>query len=220
MPGKLIESIKTSAEGRIDYRRVMSGFRASVISTKRKLTRIKPNRRLDFAYMGSVYELSTKLLIAIDVSGSVSSKSISHFLKVIERFFKNGISEIDVIQFDANVKKEVVSLREYHKRFQNGFKVTGRGGTNFQPIFDYLKQNNKYDGLVIMTEGYAPKPSIDFYIRAKVLWVLEDEECYRKNRKVPIFSFSDLTRRGTIFISTRAYTKKNTPKKLYTPSTK
>lgn len=183
LPGKLIESIKTSAEGRIDYRRVMSGFRASVISTKRKLTRIKPNRRLDFAYMGSLYELSTKLLIAIDVSGSVSSKSISHFLKVIERFFKYGISEIDVIQFDANVKKEVVSLREYHKRFQNGFKVTGRGGTNFQPIFDYLKQNNKYDGLVIMTDGYAPKPSIDFYIRAKVLWVLEDEECYRKNQK-------------------------------------
>lgn len=166
--------------------------------------------------MGSVYELSTKLLIAIDVSGSVSSKSISHFLKVIERFFKNGISEIDVIQFDANVKKEVVSLREYHKRFQNGFKVTGRGGTNFQPIFDYLKQNNKYDGLVIMTDGYAPKPSIDFYIRAKVLWVLEDEECYRKNRKVPIFSFSDLTRRGTIFISTRAYTKKIPLKTIHT----
>ena len=62
-------------------------------------------------------------------------------------------------------------------------EVRGKGGTNFQPIFDYLKQNNKYDGLVIMTDGYAPKPSIDFYIRAKVLWVLEDEECYRKNQK-------------------------------------
>ena len=34
----------------------------------------------------------------------------------------------------------------------------------------------------------------------------------------PIFSFSDLTRRGTIFISSRAYTKKNTPKNYTHPA--
>ena len=184
IPDELVEIIKAAAEGKIDYRRVLSGFRASIISSKRRLTRMKPSRRYGFMYMGSTFDLSTKLLVAIDVSGSVSSETISYFLNVIKRFFRYGISEIDIIQFDTEVKKDVKALNEYSKELRAGFIVTGRGGTNFQPVFDYLKEHNHYDGLIIFTDGYAAKPTINFYTRTKVLWVLKDDRCYLNNHSL------------------------------------
>lgn len=179
--GQLVETIKAGTKGKIDYRYVLSGFRASVISSKRQLTRMKPSRRFGWEYMGSKFELSTKLLVAIDVSGSISSETISYFLRIIQRFFKYGISDMDIIQFDTEVKDEVMTLKEYSKHLNNyGLQVVGRGGTSFQSVFDYLKEHNHYDGLVIFTDGYAAKPSLDFYSKAKVLWVLESEESYKK----------------------------------------
>lgn len=179
LPKQLVETIKVATKGRVDYRRVLSRFRASIISSKRRLTRMKPSRRFGWMYMGSTFELSTKLLVAIDVSGSVTSETISYFLNVIQRFFRYGVSEIDIIQFDTEIKDKVMTLKEYSKHFKNGFRVLGRGGTNFQPIFNFLKEHNHYDGLIIFTDGYAPKPTIDFYTRTKVLWILEDDDCYQ-----------------------------------------
>ncbi|MBQ4376868.1 MAG: hypothetical protein II793_04145 [Bacteroidales bacterium] len=182
IPDRMVEQIKVSTQGRIDYRRVMSGFRASVISSSRRLTRMRPNRRSGFEHMGNTYELSTRLLVAVDVSGSICSETISKFLNIIQRFFKYGVANVDVIQFDTEVKPDIVSLKEARKHFASGgFKVMGRGGTSFQPVFDYLKQHNDYDGLVFMTDGYASTPTIDFYTRTKVLWVLENENCYRQH---------------------------------------
>lgn len=184
LPGKLVETVVASTQGRIDYRRVMRGFCTSVLSSHRRLTRMRPNRRSGFDYMGSTYDLQTRLLVAVDVSGSVPSKTISHFLAVIQRFFKHGVSEVDVIQFDAKVKDSVVKLKEARQHFDGGgFKVMGRGGTCFQPIFDYLKQHNDYDGLVILTDGYAPVPKIDFRTRAKILWVCQNQANYEDSKE-------------------------------------
>lgn len=180
IPNQLVEIIKTATIGKVDYRRVLSGFRKSIISSNRKLTRMKPNRKYGWTYMGCTFESSTKLLVAIDVSGSVSSRTISYFLNVIRRFFKYCVSEIDIIQFDANVKSEVLTLKESAQRLIKGFRVEGRGGTDFQQVVNYLKAHNYYDGLIIFTDGYAPQPTIDFKCRAKVLWVLESDECYQK----------------------------------------
>ena len=181
LPSNLVETIKTAAQGRIDYRRVLSGFRASIISSKRHLTRMKPSRRSGFQYMGSTFELSTRLLVAIDVSGSVASTTIAKFLAVIERFFKYGVSEIKVIQFDTVVKEEVYTLKESSKHFRHGYTVTGRGGTSFVSVFRYLQGHNDYDGLVILTDGDAPTPQVNFFTRTKIIWVFDNENDYNRH---------------------------------------
>jgi len=59
--------------------------------------------------------------------------------------------------------------------------VTGRGGTYFQPVFDYV-QNHVYDGLIILTDGYAPVPSVG-NCKSKVLWVCESEQSYEQHKE-------------------------------------
>ena len=175
IPGNVVQQIVASTKAKIDYRKIMQGFRASILSNKMHLTRMRPNRRTGFQQMGSVRKFDTKLLVAVDVSGSITDKTLSHFYSVVNNFFKYGIQEIDCVQFDCELG-EVKPIRKASRSVQ----IFGRGGTSFQPIFDYVAEHNIYDGLIILTAGGAPHPTMDDSIAASVLWVCEDEESYNR----------------------------------------
>lgn len=180
LAGSLVGQIIASTKVKIDYRKVMQSFRAEVLSSKRHLTRMRPNRRSGFENFGSVYSLTSRLLVAVDVSGSTTDEMVSNFFGIINKFFKYGIEEIDVIQFDANVKDEPMTLK---KAKQGGINITGRGGTYFQPVIDYCAQKKHYyQGLVIFTDGYAEEPFLPDFFNTPVLWVLPDEELYEKHK--------------------------------------
>ena len=164
LAGSLAETIIANTKAKIDYRKTLSGFRASILSSKRHLTRMRPNRRSGFENMGSIRRFDTNLLIAVDVSGSISDEVLSHFYSVISKIFKYGIEHVDVVQFDCNLS-EVQSFEKAKKRIE----IVGRGGTSFQPIFEFVHKNFKYDGLIIFTDGYAPKPKKPKGFKAKVV---------------------------------------------------
>ncbi len=163
----LIESTLVSKQ---NFRAILSQFRASILSTKRHLTRMRPNRRYGWDAMGSQYAYSTRLLVAADVSGSVPDEDIKKFLAVINRFFKQGIESIEVIEFDSKITTEKpIAL----KQAANGIRVIGRGGTNFQPAIDFYYEHEEYDGLVFLTDGYAATPKLPDDKRHKPLaWIL------------------------------------------------
>jgi predicted metal-dependent peptidase len=163
----------------MDYRKMLSLFKTSVISSKRRLTRMRPNRRFGFDAMGSRYELSTNLLIAVDVSGSVSDRSLSFFFSVINRLFKYGIEKLDVLQFDAKIQGEPELLKKVCKTV----KVMGCGGTSFQPAADYYCAHPEYDGLIYFSDGYAPPPKFNTKRPIDVLWVLCGKSAYDANSK-------------------------------------
>lgn len=179
LPGGLIELIKKTAEGKIDYRAVLRMFRASILSQKRRLTRMRPSRRFGFEQMGSRYDFTTRLLIAIDTSGSVGSEDLGRYLNVTTSFFKYGIQQIDVLMFDAKVQGKPLALTDAKKNIKE-LKVCGRGGTDFQAPVDYAVEHPEYDGLIIITDGFAPCPNTE-HLRTKLLWVIDNESSYRNN---------------------------------------
>ncbi len=175
--GKLQGIIKASLKVDMDYRKMLSLFKTSIISSKRRLTRMRPNRRFGFDAMGSRYELSTNLLIAVDISGSVTDKSLSFFFSVINRLFKYGVEKLDVLQFDAKIQGDPEPLKNARK----AVKIMGRGGTNFQPAADYFCTHPEYDGLIYFTDGFAPVPKFNTKRPIDVLWVLCGKSAYDQN---------------------------------------
>ena len=170
LSGDLRTLIESTLISKQNFRAILSQFRASILSTKRHLTRMRPNRRYGFDAMGSQYAYSTRLLVAVDVSGSVPDEDIKKFLAVINRFFKQGIEQIEVIEFDSKITTEKPVLL---KQATNNIRVTGRGGTDFQPAIDFYYEHEEYDGLVFLTDGYAPKPKLPDDKRHKPLaWIL------------------------------------------------
>ena len=180
--GSMIELIKKSTEGRIDYRNALRGFRASILSQKRRLTRMRPSRRFGFEQMGSRYDFITHILVAIDTSGSVDSEKLGRYFNIITTFFKYGIQQVDVLMFDDAVQGDVMQLDEAKKRKQE-FKIQGRGGTDFQAPVDYLVEHPEYDGMIIITDGYAPVPEIPPLCKAKLLWIIDNEAQYQQYGK-------------------------------------
>lgn len=174
LSGHLSDVIEASIIVRIDYRRVLSWFRATVLSSKRMLTRMRPSRRYGFQNMGIKREFCTRLLVAIDVSGSVSKKQVSQALAIINRFFKYGIENIDIIQFDAKILGDTISMKKASK----SLKISGRGGTDFQEALDYFV-NGKYDGLIMITDGYAEIPTLPDNASGNILWMIYDDEAFR-----------------------------------------
>ena len=171
MPGHMVEQIIASTKARVDYRKILAGFRASILSEKRRLTRMRPNRRSGFDAMGSRYDFTTRMIIGVDCSASISKGDLKNFYSTINRFFQYGIKEIDVVQFDT----ELGEVQTLLKASEN-IKVTGRGGTCFQPFIDFLANHPEYDGALIYTDGYADKPKIPANMRIPLCWVLRSEK--------------------------------------------
>lgn len=178
LSGDLAERVRASSRASLDWKKVLFGFRAQVLSQERHLTRMRPSRRTGFDNMGSVRQFTSRLLIALDVSGSISSEALSYFLGVVNSAFKYGITEIEVIQFEYTVTAS--------QTLRHALKETiavGRGGTNFQAPIDYAAERD-FDGLIILTDGYAPEPVIPAHFKTPILWVCESNEAYRQHENM------------------------------------
>lgn len=77
------------------------------------------------------------------------------------------IKSVDVMQFDSNLLEKPEKIKKKIKQKPR----LGRGGTNFQPVIDYVKDHSEYDGLIIFTDGDAPTPEIP-KMHTRILWVL------------------------------------------------
>ena len=174
--GNFAEILTSSLKAKINWRNVFAGFRASIISSKRKLTRMKPNRRTGFDNMGSIRRFDTKLLVAVDVSGSISSESLQYFYGVINSAFKYGFESIDVVQFDCGVR-----VVQNLKKVVKDVGIVGRVGTSFQEPVDFAHENG-YVGLIMLTDGYAPAPDIPEGFKAGILWGCENEDCLNHHK--------------------------------------
>ena len=178
IPGHFAEMVVATLKVKLNYKAILRSFHTSILCSQRRLTRMRPNRRSGFQQMGSRYELASNSLVCVDVSGSVSSHALSTFYSAIARFFKYGVETIDVLPFDADLK-ELTTLKKAPKEV----KIAGRGGTNFQILFDYIAEHPRYDGMIIFTDGYAPDPKISQPMHAIVLWICDDERNYEQHHE-------------------------------------
>ncbi|WPL16910.1 hypothetical protein Thiowin_01890 [Thiorhodovibrio winogradskyi] len=178
LPGAIRQRVIANRQPKLDYRAVLRQFRLSVLSTKRRLTRMKPSRRYGFLYQGSRYDFRTRLLVAVDVSGSMSDEDIARGFSLINRFFHYGIERVDAIAFDTQVQGPALTL----KHARRTFAIRGRGGTDFQAVIDYLDSHPGYDGAIIFTDGYAPTPKPPRDRRSRLLWIFINESAYHQAR--------------------------------------
>ncbi|MBO4818805.1 MAG: hypothetical protein J5528_01590 [Firmicutes bacterium] len=110
------------------------------------------------------------LVIAIDTSGSCSIEIVERFLAEIEHilmekdnFFRR--MNVHIIQCDARVQSHVAihSIDEW-KEYIRDLSIKGRGGTDFNPVFDLVAklrkegQLKKLKGLLYFTDGNGVYP--------------------------------------------------------------
>lgn len=116
-----------------------------------------PNRRHvgNDLYLPSSYGRHLEIAVALDSSGSVSSRELSYFLGVMQRVMDTYASyKITVIPFSAYVHKPKIYIPGTDLR---SFEFEDRGGTAFLPVFDWIKKNldeARLDALIFLSDGF------------------------------------------------------------------
>ncbi|GHV73853.1 hypothetical protein AGMMS49940_11550 [Spirochaetia bacterium] len=179
LSGALVETLIAGLRPVIDYRKVLRGFRAMVLSSDKILTRTKQSRRYSSIYLGRKNQFTTRLLIGVDVSGSISTEEIDLFYSAVNRFFRYGVIALELLQFDTAIKGEPALMKKARKTIE----VTGRGGTDFQSLINYFTEHAKqYDGLIIFTDGFATIPKVSRGTARKILWICNNKANYERHQ--------------------------------------
>lgn len=171
--GDAISSIVAANTPKISAREWLRRFNTSITSTAQFLTRMKPNRRFDLEAQGKKRKYITKVLFAIDSSGSMSDQDLAEGFAVVNSAVRHA--EIHYLLWDTEIKY----IEKKFKKAKTEFKVHGRGGTNPELVLKYAEENS-YDGVVIFSDMEfsdnlrAPR-------NTKVLWLGTD-----KNSKKPV----------------------------------
>ncbi len=112
-----------------------------------------------------------EFVIAIDTSESCPPETVRLFLEETfgmlsdrESFFKK--INVHIVQCDAGIASDtVITDRDEFLQFMEDFDVSGFGGTDFRPVFDYTArlieegQFKHLKGLIYFTDGYGTFPA-------------------------------------------------------------
>ena len=167
IPGELNEYISKlfeKTEAVIDWKSYLRRFGARATKIITKKTRKKPNVRFGSGPAIKIHP-KRKTLVAIDTSGSVCEQDLVEFFQEIDHIVKTGTA-VTIMECDSYVHRTY----EYEGGKGDVLRVSGRGGTSFQPVMDeILKTPGKYQNLIYLTDGYAPSPTKVPLI--PILWV-------------------------------------------------
>lgn len=151
----------------IDWKAYLRRFNGMSTKVYTKKTRRKLNKR--FAGNPALKIKQRKnTLVAIDTSGSVSSKDLQEFFNEIHHIYKTG-TEVDIIECDATVQR----VYKYDGKQKDKIDVKGRGGTSFEPVMVYLNEHKgKYQNIIYLTDGCCPAPGTK--PARPILWVISE----------------------------------------------
>lgn len=177
----LLEQIKAENRERYDYKRFLKKF-----AVLREEAEIDPDSfdPIFYTYGMTLYEnmpliepLETRevfkiedFVIAIDTSMSVSGDLVKRFLEETygvlsesESYFRKV--NIHIIQCDEEIRSDItITSREEMEDYMEHFTISGFGGTDFRPAFEYVNgllnkgAFKKLRGLLYFTDGKGIYP--------------------------------------------------------------
>lgn len=179
--GDLLEEMQVENRERYDYRSFLRKF-----AVMREEMQVDPDT---FDYVFYSFGLSMygnmpliepqeykevhkiqEFVIVIDVSLSTSGELVKTFLEQTYSVLMESESfhrkvNIRILQCDEQVRSDKkITSREELKEYMDHFELTGNGGTDFRPAFEYVnelieqKQFHNLKGLIYFTDGYGIYP--------------------------------------------------------------
>jgi predicted metal-dependent peptidase len=140
----------------IPWQHILRKFVAMSIKAGHKMSWKRPNRRYESTQKGKLPARKVALTIAIDTSGSIGDEDLNDFISEIKSIQQCYKSDVTILECDADVQKKY-KLTPFSKV---DTKFKGRGGTDFKPIFDYIKKECiKTDVLIYFTDMYGDFPT-------------------------------------------------------------
>lgn len=163
----MISSLKSS-NGELPWNLYLKRLMGTVESNKKKTITRRNRRQPDrLDLRGELRSHKAKITVAIDISGSISDEEFNAAIKEVISIVKNYNHEITIIECDEEIRRvyKIKSVKDIRDR------INTRGGTRFNPVFEYANTNN-INLLVYFTDGKGEDKLQAVPRGYKTLWVI------------------------------------------------
>jgi len=193
---QFLEKIKPVS---VSYILTLKGMLSASMGTNKVSTRYRPNRRFGYQYPGRRSYPKMKYIVAIDTSGSVSSKEVAAVMGELMALKRHSTEvECRVLLFHhqvwADMDLDNFNIEEFNTKFQSG-------GTNFDNVLKRVFEGNFQDEdalqasleddlvftghrdkvvaehqamLVMMTDGYCGIGYDRAKVNGRIVWLITD----------------------------------------------
>lgn len=157
----LLDTLSVIEPPKFNWRAFMKRFVGTSTRVDVRKTRRKKSKRFkDMA--GSKEQYFSRILIGIDTSLSVNEAELKEFQGELFHMHRTG-HDIEIMLCDTEIHDHF----KYNPR--EPLKITGRGGTRFEPVVSFYEKNlRKYSCLIYLTDGESWDVK---KARGNVLWV-------------------------------------------------
>jgi predicted metal-dependent peptidase len=128
-------------EASVNWREQLKRFVARSLEIRTEESRKKRNRRYGIMYPGQIKLEDLHIGAVIDTSGSMSDQSLQQII-VGELQALAKYAKVTVVEADSEVKKA------YEFKPGETYTLSGRGGTAYQPAFDYFNNIRGIDAVI------------------------------------------------------------------------
>lgn len=191
----MISSLKNS-KGELPWNLYLKRLMGTVESDKKKTITRRNRRQPDrLDIRGQLRSHKSKIVVALDISGSISNEEFNQAMKEVLAIVKNYNHEITIIECDSEIRRvyTVKSVKDIKDRSNI------RGGTKFTPVFEYAN-HHKVNLLVYFTDGKGEEKLLTIPRGYKTLWVISGrgdklslKEAYGAVKKLKNIEITDYT---------------------------
>lgn len=154
IPGDIERMLQELTAPKMDWRDVLRTQLES--SLKRDFTFMRPSKRSgEVIFPGMSRDEQLEVTIAVDTSGSISVDMLRDFISEVQGIMDQYQDyEVTVMQFDTGVYG-VDKFTADDGRDMSEYDLRGGGGTDFDAVWNYMKEHEmEPDQLVMFTDGY------------------------------------------------------------------
>lgn len=165
LPGHLqsyLQQFLVKAKPQVNWRRMLRLFTTGSSRTDLKNTLRRPSKRYG-TVPGIKVKHRTKILVALDTSGSIHDRDLDRFFEEVYHLWRQG-AEIKVVECDVSIR------RKYDYKGRAPRLISGRGGTDFNAPIAYANEIYHPDAVVYFTDGLGPIPRTPS--RFPMLWLI------------------------------------------------
>ena len=169
VPTAVQAEIRKLISKEIPWQAVLKKFVGFTKRSVRSTSWNKLNKKNPMIMPGARKKTTASIAVYIDQSGSVSNKELELLFGELQSLAKH--TEFTTFHFDCTVDES--SEKVWKKGRGQMPHRTRHGGTDFLAVQKHAEKNkHRFDGYLILTDGYAPNPG---FSRQKRGWVITTE---------------------------------------------
>jgi len=171
LEGEMARMVDHLLQPKLPWRMLLARYMTATAREDYSYTR-PSTRRGDPAIYPSMRSNETRIVVAVDTSGSISAEEIEEFISEIDAIKSQVRASVTLLTCDSKLNYGCPWVFEPWDSFQFDIEIRGGGGTSFKPVFEWVSAQDKVPDLLVYftdAEGIFPELEPDF----PVTWLVK-----------------------------------------------